>query len=656
MEFHTFARIVNSKFDKMQHSDLFRVKTEKGELSEVYLDSFPQGSNQLYIERTEHDCNTCKQFIERIGNAVSINPDGTLDTIWNVEGLSHPYDVVAESLHNYVSKKQIQNVFLFNEASVGKEKTLQQLENGRVKTWKHFHTTLISTLVDRDWQTALSKTSGRAETHKRSLQELSAESIEITLDLLESGSIYRGSEHTEKVRNFLRMKKEYDSSLHKDAYIWRTFREAGAGIRNSVIGTLIQDINDGKDIENAVKSFEDKVAPSNYKRPKAVVTKKMMESAIKEIDKAGIRDSLLRRQAVSSDVSVNDVLFVDRNTKLADKDPLMELLEPQTSEVKGLGKAKEIGIDEFIKDVLPNTTELSIVTGRDLQKNKVQISAPTNPDAPNILQWDNNFSWSYSGNVADSNIKEKVKDLGGNVDGYLRFSIQWNEDGQDGNNDLDAHAFTPKGEISFKRCRVGLGILDVDIITPQNETPDGVAVENITWKNAKDCPDGKYTFFVYRYSGENKGGFRAEIAIGDDTYSYDYSESMKSTHIEVATVIVKDGKFSIHHKLPSTSTDNSEFVKVKMVTLSPNFWNESNVGNKHFFFLTEEEQESEPFRGFYNEFLSPKLHDIRKSMDLISSKMMVTPIEQGLHGYGFSSTIRKEFFIKADNRLYKIKV
>ena len=68
------------------------------------------------------------------------------------------------------------------------------------------------------------------------------------------------------------------------------------------------------DLDVAVRKYEAIVAPTNYKRPKAIYSKKMVEEAQKEIEKLGYMDSLGRRFAKIDDITVNNILFSNKDS------------------------------------------------------------------------------------------------------------------------------------------------------------------------------------------------------------------------------------------------------------------------------------------------------------------------------------------------------
>ena len=88
MEFEKFAKLVNNRLNSFAGRELY-VTAEPDKVWEAYLASFPEGSNPIYKERTEHDCSCCKNFIRGIGNVVAIATDGSLESIWAVTA-DHP--------------------------------------------------------------------------------------------------------------------------------------------------------------------------------------------------------------------------------------------------------------------------------------------------------------------------------------------------------------------------------------------------------------------------------------------------------------------------------------------------------------------------------------------------------------------------------------
>lgn len=646
MNFKQFSDIINNKFVAMSNQPLFITNVPKEQLWATYQSAYTSGSNPIFRERRVHDCNTCYSFIKRLGAVVSIT-NNQLDTIWNVEGLEAPYAAVALAMHNLVSTSAISSIFLSDEKLAGSEFNIEENEAENIK-WDHFYADISafhsnSVAADR----------GEIETtitlFNRALTEFSVSTLETAIDLCDT--IYRGTEFKPTVVKFLEAKRAFDGPL----FIWQNYNKYPARIRNSAIGTLLIDIESGVELNEAVRKYEAVVAPSNYKRTTAVVTEGMKQQALATIAELGIEPSLARRHAILEDISINNVLFADRSAKSVMKEGLDNLLKT-SKPVKAPTGATEITIEQFLTSVMPNSSVIEALVENKHTGNFVSLVAPTNPDSPNILKWDNNFTWSYNGEVTDS-MKQNVKAAGGKVDGILRFSIQWNEGKFDQSNDLDAHCRTPTTHIYYASKSDGCGgQLDVDIQRPGNST----AVENITWNRLSTMKDGTYIFYVNNYSGANSKGFRAEVEYNGQLFEYTYNQSIRAD-VVVAEVTLHNGEFTIVHKLPcSTSskdvwgTATQQYQRVSTIMLSPNFWDEQKIGNKHYFFMLDGCKNPSDVRGFYNEFLSDDLTKHRKVFEMISSLMKCEPSDSQLSGLGFSSTVPNTLSVKCDGRPYTI--
>lgn len=685
--FPTFAKMVAKSFqDLLKASDVFVVAVDGDALYQQYLTAFPEGTNPIFKKNTEHDCSCCRHFIRRAGSVVTF-VDGKLSTIWDraAEEAPAPYNTVATKLRDMVQAASVCDLYRVgqNEAGFGAIQTRSlDKETEKALTWNHLHTGEIPRsyrVASPDQMRGDYRTT--VQVFERGLIELTPDAVETVVGLVAANNLYRGEEHRPALIQFQKVQREYLAigvNRERNLFAWANAGNSAARFRNTVIGTLVQDLSEGKDLEHAVKSFETKVAPTNYKRTTALITPGMVKKAMETIEELGLESALERRFAVIGDISVNDVKWVDGEVKSLMKggigDVLMKHAATNKPPSKDEERAEEISLDDFMTRVLPEVQGMEILFKGNQVGNLMALTAPCNPEPKQLFRWSNDFAWSYGGNVADS-IKERVKKAGGKVDGaVLRVSLSWfNFD------DLDLHIHEPPGRgmqavarhILFhnKRGWTG-GVLDVDMNAGSGTTRE--AVENVVW--SVKPPDGAYRVVVNNYTRRETSnpGFVIETESDGKLAHYSYNKAVNNAQdINVVTLHVKNGIVErVEPGDPGITSANisqekwglktEQYVKVSAVMLSPNYWGDNHVGNKHTFFVLDGAKSDEDTRGFYNEFLHPRLEPHRKVFEVIADKTKCRPTEGQLSGLGFSSTKKESFIVRAQQgkkqRIFNVHV
>lgn len=673
LNFQAFKKAVETQLSQMIKSQLFVIDVEKDTLWDTYLNAFPEGTNPIYKTRREYECNCCKQFIRNVANIVTIDEHNQLISVWDVQ-VDDGFQIIADALSKQVKQHAIRNIFLSKELQYGQDRNYQ-LVDGQTVAWNHFHFKVPKDSYKSDASALLGSSRADYDVFLRSLSEITLDSVDTVLELISQNSLYRGAEYSDALNKFRNAKIKFDklkTDQERNIFCWNNIygkngktNIAAIRIRNTAIGTMLVDLSKDVDLEQAVKAFERIMAPANYKRPTALVTKSMVENARKELEKMGLIPALERRYAEVHDITINNVLYADRNVKQTlSVDVFDDLVKASSNNQKSFDKVEEVNIEQFIKSILPKAESVELFLENRHSNNLVSLIAPVNKDAPNLFKWHNQFSWSYVGEVTDS-IKERVKKAGGNVEGVFRASLSWfNFD------DLDLEMVEPDGNTIYfgnrDRDSACGGQLDVDMNAGGGRTRE--AVENIIYKSKTKMKEGIYEVVVHNFCKRETVdvGFEVELAMEDQVLLLTYPNAVKDRErVQVAEVRYskKDGfqlvksidNKSISKEVWGLQTQN--FHKVSVACLSPNCWDEQTVGNKHYFFMLEGCRNEDKARGFYNEFLNDDVSKHRKVLEIIGSKMKTDTADHQLSGVGFSSTQRNHVLCRVKgtfNRVIKI--
>lgn len=655
MPFSDFSSLVTRRLALLSSQpELFEAGDSNTDLYDSYLEAFPAGTNPVFRERTEHDCNTCKQFVRGMGRMVAI-VNGQIETVWGGEvreNAPSPYNQVAAALDDLLKSLPITSVYRTDQASYG---TPSNRDNHDLSiVWTHLSGRVPRPCVVSDVGRSKGKINTAAQVLKRGLDEIREEDLTTVLELIDSNSLYKGSDYRKQIVEFKKLLTQYVQGGKSPLFHWANAKSPAACFRNSVIGTLLTDLASGDSIETAVGKFESKVAPSNYKRPSALITKGMVDQAMKTIGKLGLTDSLERRYAKLSDISVNDVLFVDNASQAKMKGgSIADLLMAEVKPGRIPANPTSITIQEFMGK---GFKRIEVIPSRDNLSNLVTLTAPVYPDAPPLFKWGNGFGWSYNGNAADS-IKQRVKKAGGNVsNAVLRCSLAWyNLD------DLDIHCYTPEGGHIYYASKQW--VLDVDMNAGAGRTRE--PVENLSW--TKLHADGVYKIMVNCYARRETTDHGCALEVEDDkgvVQSYVF-ESKVEGMVHMLDLVVQDHK--LVKVIPQAGVKAGTEVSVEMwgvhtckpslvttIMKSPNHWEGTpKTGSLHWFFMLEGCACPEPSRSIYNEFLRGDLETHRKVFEVLGSKTRCEGAEQ-LAGLGFTHARNDTVNVLADGRPYLI--
>lgn len=650
-----FEASLQLNFDKAISGGKKLFTTAVEGLYELYLSKLPEikeGTIQHYT------CHACRQFIERFGSLVVINEDGSTDSVmWNPGTAPLFFKNAALAMQHEVLKARVNGVFVPEARVAGTPKTGE---------WTHMHVRLPQEIANKSiLRTAYQVAAAKREDFSILSRVSAAHSIENVnkvIALLKTETVYRGERYipaAEWFKNVLVKRESMPSSRSKENFLWLAAESAPTGFipsNSSNVGQTLSDLADGLSLESVGRKLAERLNPQTFMRAQTAPTSNALREHEKMFQKfvdAGIvtADSLKRRYA-----QIEEVPLTVWQPKASD--PTLERLlgEVRSGGVFGHlipkdAKPKPVSAmnlpstvmtwAKFQRTVMPTADKIEALMD-DPNRFMALVTAGIE-DAPNILRWDNTFSWYYHAGV-DAEIKERVEQAGGRYENNdIRVSLAW-----EGYTDLDLHGVTPyKEHIHFgdKHGRRSGGYLDIDMNggSHRNAHP----VENIRF--ASNAPNGRYRFYVHNYCerGTGKTPFKVELQLRNGKkFTYNGVSGSTGWQVDVFEFDYLNGAVS-HIRHAAITSDESwtaqpnSFVEVSGITTSPNLWGEKQspeAGNHTFFLLKDVKDTSEGMgRGFFNEHLIPELREIRRTLEHFAANASIEGADEATAcGIGFS--------------------
>lgn len=385
---------IQDHFDAVIAKSPLLFTTNATGLWEAYLASAPPETRQ------SRNCNCCRSFIEKFGGLVTISESGEIESAVWPKHAPPQYADAAHILRRVVGFSHVTGVFR------AKEKTWGTPVTG---PWSHMAIVPPKSILSTSrLETPHQEMAAKLEEFRmlqRSLQEFPIHFVQTAHAYLTNGSLYR-SEKCEGVAKWLLdlheklEEQKHGASRIRNNLVWRAVAKAPPGychVRSGMIGTLLEDIAAGLPFEDIKRKWADKMDPTQYMRPTAPPSAGNIAQAEKIVGTLRSEGALARRFAKLTDV---EKLWSPRaSTHLQGRQVGMTSttfghLKPRelvATPILSNAPATILTWSKFASTVLPHAEQIEYLVPSDRKAYTAHVTA-VNPDAPNILQWDNPVS------------------------------------------------------------------------------------------------------------------------------------------------------------------------------------------------------------------------------------------------------------------------
>jgi hypothetical protein len=368
---------------------LFSVAADKAVLWNLYLAQFPAEHRQHYT------CNECRKFFERYADLVTIDAKGNAKSIMFSDSPSGDFGYIFDNLRTVIEGSTVENMFVTEETKWGIAVT-GQWEHFAVTPPKKFVHVVVLDKEGKPLQTAYqaeAEKTAEFRTMVRALVEYSEKTLETAMTIINSDALYRGDSVAARAKwlqDVILTQKKTKNARNRHNLLWSAVATAPVGFakpRGNSLGSLLDNIAEGKDLKDIRAEFAAVMDPTKHNRPQNGPSAGNIKQAERIIDAMDRTSALGRRFARLDDIQK---LWVPRPVRAGGTGGVFGHLAPRDrkqaeSNLLNL-PSKKMTLEKFVTTIVPTAQEIEVKMQSVMQF--IALTTAVDPKAKPILQWD----------------------------------------------------------------------------------------------------------------------------------------------------------------------------------------------------------------------------------------------------------------------------